>query len=65
MNVAEVTEFLPYFCKVMKHFKLSGKSTCSLNEALEVMGMKNVHMVSFCPTRMSYLLSALHKLCHY
>ena len=58
MNVAEVIEFLPYFRKVIKHFKLSGKSTCSLNEALEVMGMKKVHMASFCPTRMSYLLSA-------
>ena len=42
----------------MKHFKLSSKSTCTLNDVLEVMGMKKVHLLTFCPTRMCYLLSA-------
>ena len=36
----------------------SGKSTCALNEIIDVMGMKKVHMVFFCPTRMAYLLTA-------
>ena len=58
MNVPEVSEWLVYFRKVMKHFKLSGKSTSGLNDLLEIMGLKKVHMMSFCPTRMSYLLSA-------
>ena len=42
----------------MKHFKLSGKSTCALNDALEVLGMKKMHKMSSCPTKMVYLLSA-------
>ena len=36
----------------------SGKSTCALNETIDLMGMKKVHMMSFCPTRMAYLLTA-------
>ena len=36
----------------------SGKSTCALNEIIDVMGMKKVHMISFCPTRMAYILTA-------
>ena len=35
----------------------SGKSICALNEIIDVMGMKKVHMMSFCPTRMVYLLT--------
>ena len=57
MNVEAVTEFLPSFRKAMRHFQLSGKSTCILNEALSVMGMKKIHLFSFCPTRMAYLLT--------
>ena len=58
MNVEEVTEFLPFFRKIMKHFSLSGKSTSALNEDLTVLGMKKVHIMSYCQTRMAYLLSA-------
>ena len=36
----------------------SGKSTCALNEIIDVMGMKKYHMMSFCPTCMAYLLKA-------
>ena len=36
----------------------SGKSTCALNEIIDVMGMKKVHMMSFCHTHMAYLLKA-------
>ena len=61
MNVEAVTEFLGPFRKVMKHFQLSGKSTSSLNEVLHVMGMKKVHLFSFCPTRMMYLLTSCAK----
>ena len=39
----------------------SGKSTSALNEILDVLGMKKVHMMTFCPTRMAYLLSAAEK----
>ena len=58
MNVQEVSDFLPAFRKIMKHFKLSGKSTVALNVVLDIMGLKKVHMMTFCPTRMSYLLTA-------
>ena len=56
MNVDTVTEFLQPFRKVMKHFKASGKSTSSLNDQLAIMGLKKIHLFSFCPTRMAYLL---------
>ena len=46
MNVSEVSEFLPFSRKVMKHIKLSSN------------GMKKVYMITLCPTKMSYLLSA-------
>lgn len=58
MNVPEISEFLPSFRTILRHFQLSGKSTALLNEALDVLEMKSIHMMTFCPTRMSYLLSA-------
>ena len=56
MNVAEVTEFLSDFRKIMKHFKLCGKSVSALNKVLEIMDMKC--MLLFCPTGMAYSLPA-------
>ena len=58
MNVPEITEFVPFFRTMLRHFQLSGKSTSLLNDALEVLEMKSIHMMTFCPTRMCYLLSA-------
>ena len=57
-NVPELTEFLPYLRTILKHFQLSGKNSALRNETLEIMEMKTIHMMTFCPTRMSYLLSA-------
>lgn len=58
MNLQAVSDFLPALRSVLRHFQLSGKSTALLNEALDVLEMKSVHMMSFCPTRMSYILTA-------
>ena len=58
MNVPEFSEFLPPFKTILRHFQLSGKSTSLLNNALEVLDLKTIHMMTFCPTRMAYLLSA-------
>ena len=58
MSVQAVVDFLVIFRKIMKHFQNSGKSTAALNAVLVVMHMKKVHMVSFCPTRMAYLLTS-------
>ena len=58
MNVPEVSEFLPALQSILRHFQLSGRSTAMLNDALEGLDMKTVHMMSFCPTRMSYILTA-------
>ena len=43
---------------ILCHFKLSGKSTALLNETLEMMDTKTIHMMTYCPTRMPYLLTA-------
>ena len=59
MNVPEVSEFLPASAlqSILMDFKLRGKSTAMLNDALEGLDMKTVHMMSFCPTRMFYILT--------
>ena len=57
MNFQELSDFIPAIRAILRHFQPSGNSTFLLNEALEMMEIKSVHMVS-CPTRMSYLLSA-------
>ena len=58
MNVSEISEFVPPFRTILRHFQQSGKSSCLLNEALGMLDMKTVHIMSFCPTRMAYLLYA-------
>ena len=52
-SVEPVVEFLGCFRKVTKHFQLSIK--CSIGCATYE---ESVHMVTFCPTRMAYLLTA-------
>ena len=58
MNFPDLSEFIPTLKAILRHFQLSGKSTALLNEALEMMDMKTIHMMTYCPTRMSYLLTA-------
>ena len=55
--VDEVKDFTKYFRTIPRHFQLSGKSTCLLNNALEALYMKEVHMMTWCPTRMLNLLT--------
>ena len=55
MNVPEVSEFLPALQSILMHFKLSRRNTVMLNDALEGLDMKTVHMLFF-PTRTSYIL---------
>ena len=57
-SVPEVKEFQLYPRILFHHFQLSGKSTHLLNEALSNLEMKKKCMVTWCPTHMSYLLSA-------
>ena len=46
----------------MKHFQNSAKSTSSFNDTLAIFSMKKVDLITFCPTRMSYLLDSCLKL---
>ena len=57
MNFPDLSEFIPTLKAILRHFQLSGKSTALLDEALE-MNMKTIHMMTYCPNRMSYLLTA-------
>ena len=61
MSVQEVTDFAQNFRKVMKHFQNSAKSTFLINDTLAVLSMKKVHLMTFCPTRMSHLLDSCLK----
>ena len=70
-NLQVISDFLPDLCSVLRHFQLSGKSNDLLHEVLELMEMKPIPLMSFCPTRMSYILTAcsqavkqLVALCH-
>ena len=45
----------------MKHFQNSAKSTSSFNDTLAIFSMKKVDLITFCPTRMSYLLDSCLK----
>ena len=58
MNVKEISEFLPPLCAALLHFQLSEKGLALLNETLDIINMKSVHLMTFCPTRMCYLLMA-------
>ena len=42
----------------MKHFLNSAKSTSLRNGTLAVFSMKKVHLMTFCPTRLPYLLDS-------
>ena len=49
---------VPPFHAIFCHFQESGKSACLLNEALGMQDMKTLRMMSFCLTRVAYLLCA-------
>ena len=57
VHVPEISEFLPSLQTIIRHLQISGKSLDLLNEALYVLEMKPLHLMKFCPTRMSYLLT--------
>ena len=57
-NVHPVSNFGPCMQTILQNFKLSGKSTDILNHALKTLDMKPIHIMTFCPTRMAYTLSA-------
>ena len=44
---------------MLKHFKNSGKSLSLLNDALKVLEMKTMKALTWCPTRMGYLLTTV------
>ena len=48
----------------MYHFQLSGKGLALLNETLQVLGMKKVHLMTFYPTCMTYLPTACLQAAH-
>ena len=58
MCVQEVVDYTTHLKPVLKHFKNSGKSLSLLNDALEVLEMKKLHTMTWCPTRMGFLLVA-------
>ena len=41
------------------------KRVAVLNEALQVLDMKEVHLITFCPTRMTCLLTACSQVVHF
>ena len=58
MSVPEVVTFAEGLRLILRHFKLSGKSTSLLNDTLEIMEMKPIRLMIWCPTRMANLLDS-------
>ena len=58
MSVPEVVEFATNIRPVLKHFKNNGKSLSLLNDALKILEMKTMKALTWCPTRMGYLLTS-------
>ena len=58
MQVDELVTFAAGIKPVLKHFKKSGKSSSLLNDALEIMDLKPMKAMVWCPTRMANLLTA-------
>ena len=50
MNFPDLLEFIPTLKAILYHLQLSGKSTALLNEALEMMDMETIHMMTYCLT---------------
>ena len=56
MCVDEAVTFAKGVKPILKHFKNSGKSTATLNASLEIMEMKNIKLMMWCPTRMANII---------
>ena len=56
-SVEEVKVFVEHYRPILRHYQMSSRSTCILNNALQAMDMKQVHLMTWCPTRMSNLLT--------
>ena len=54
--VPEVVTFASGIKPILKHFKLSGKSSALLQQCLEIMAMKAFKLMTWCPARMANLL---------
>ena len=50
MSVPEVVTFASGIKPILKHFKLSEKSSALLQQCLEIMGMKPFKLMTWCPT---------------
>ena len=55
VNVPDIT-ILAQFLHHLRHFQLRGTSLALLNEALEILELKTIHIMTFCTTSMNYLL---------
>ena len=56
MSVPKVVTFASGIKPILKHFKLSGKSSELLQQCLEIMDMKPFKLMTWCPARMANLL---------
>ena len=58
-SVEEVKVFVEHYRPILRHYQMSGKSTCILNDALQAMDMNQVHLMTWCPTRNLHVLFKL------
>ena len=56
MSVPKVVTFAEGLQPILRNFTLSGKNSSMLNDALEIMEMKPIKLMAWCPTRMANLL---------
>ena len=56
INVPEISKFLPPY-QTICNFQISGKNLALLNEAMDVLEIKPLHLMIFCLTQMSYLVT--------
>ena len=58
MNVAEVSMLYECLRTVVKHFESSIKDKELLDEAMEILELQPLHLISWCQTRMGHFLKA-------
>ena len=56
MSVLKVVRFAEALQPILRNFTLSGKNSSMLNDALEIMEMKPIKLMTWCPTRMANVL---------
>ena len=56
MSVLKVVRFAEGLQPILRNFTLSGKNSSMLNDALEIMEMKPIKLMTWCPTRMANVL---------